>query len=95
MSLSLTEDIKTMAELEQNPRAVLNQLRRTGRPVVLTVKGKPDAVLMDVETYEHKLKVANLAQLLLQGEADIAGGRTRPAREVLKELKRGARKVHG
>ncbi len=92
MPLSLTEDVKTVSEVKQNLRAVLGQIRDTGRPVVVTVNGKPDAVLIDVDTYERKLKSLNLVGLLAEGEQNIRQGRTRPARAFLRELRR-AKKI--
>jgi prevent-host-death family protein len=94
MPLSLTEDVKTVSEVKKNLRAVLEQVRDSGRPVVVTVNGKPDAVLIDVETYERKLKALNLVSLLAEGERDIRRGRTRTASAFLKELKR-AKKIPG
>ena len=67
--------------------AVLEQVRETGRPVVVTVNGKPDAVLIDVKTYERKLRSLNLVGLLAEGEEDIQQGRTRSASTFLKEFK--------
>ena len=58
----------------------------------MTVNGKPDAVLIDVETYEQKLKALNLAGLLAEGEEDIRRRRTRSASTFLKEFKR-AKKI--
>ena len=92
MAFSLTEDVKTVSELKKNLRAVLEQIRETGRPVVVTVNGKPDAVLIDVETFERKLKALNLVGLLAEGEEDIRRGRTRLASAFLKEVKR-AKKI--
>lgn len=94
MTLSLKDDVKTVSEVKQNLRAVLSQIKETGRPVVVTVKGKPDAVLIDVETYERKLQSLNLVGLLAEGEQDIREGRTRPAGVFLKDLKR-AKKIPG
>lgn len=92
MALSLTEDVKTVSEVKKNLRAVLEQIRNTGRPVVVTVNGKPDAVLIDVETYERKLSSLNLVSLLAVGEEDIRQGRTRSMSTFLKEFKR-AKKI--
>ncbi len=94
MPLSLIEDVKTVSELKKNLRAVLEQIRETGRPVVVTLNGKPDAVLMDVETYERKLKALNLVGLLAEGEEDIRRGRTRSASSFLKDFRR-AKKIPG
>jgi prevent-host-death family protein len=73
-------------------KEILSQVHRTKRPVVLTVNGKADAVLMDTKTYERHLKAANLARLVARGEEDITAGRTRPIRSFLKAFKH-ARKV--
>jgi prevent-host-death family protein len=89
MSISLTEDVKTVAELARRPQEILEQMHRTGRPVVVTVEGKPAAVMLDVATYEQRLKTLNLARLLSEAEADVRAGRTRPASEFLEELRRG------
>jgi len=94
VTFSLTEDVKTVSELKKHLRAVLGQIRETGRPVVVTVNGKPDAVLIDVETFERKLKALNLVGLLTAGEEDIRRGRTRSASAFLKEFRR-AKKIPG
>ena len=92
MSLNPSEDIRSVTELKRKTKEILSQLHRTRRPVVLTVNGKADAVLMDTKTYEKHLKADNMARLLARAEEDIAAGRTRPIRSFLKEFKH-ARKV--
>ncbi len=92
MSLNPSEDIRSVTDLKRNTKEILSQVHRTKRPVVLTVNGKADAVLMDTKTYEKHLKAANMARLLAPGENDIAAGRTRPIRSFLKQFKHG-RKV--
>jgi prevent-host-death family protein len=92
MSLNPSEDIRSVTELKRKTKEILSQVHRTKRPVVLTVNGKADAVLMDTKTYEKHLKAGNMARLLALGEEDVAAGRTRPIRAFLKEFKH-ARKV--
>jgi prevent-host-death family protein len=92
MSLNPSEDIRSVTDLKRNTKEILSQVHRTKRPVVLTVNGKADAVLMDTKTYEKHLRAANMARLLASGEDDIAAGRTRPIRSFLKQFKH-ARKV--
>ena len=92
MSLNPSEDIRSVTDLKRKTKEILNQVHRTRRPVVLTVNGKADAVLMDTNTYEKHLKAGNMARLLARGEEDIAAGRTRPVRSFLKEFNH-ARKV--
>ena len=88
MSLAPSHAVKTVTELRKNLRAVVRQVHRTGRPVVITVNGKPDVVLVDADAYEKRTHEFVLAKLLAEGEEDIRQGRTRPAREFLEEFKR-------
>ena len=87
MSFSPSEDIRSVTDLKRNTREILQQVHKTGRPVVLTVNGRADAVLLDARTYEKYLRAFNLAGLLAEGEADVSAGRVRSARAVLREFK--------
>ncbi|HYX30797.1 MAG TPA: type II toxin-antitoxin system Phd/YefM family antitoxin [Pyrinomonadaceae bacterium] len=90
--MHIAEDIRPVSDLQRNATEVLSQLRKTRRPIVITVKGKADAVLIDAQTYEKHLKAANLSRLLATAEADVEGGRVRSAKSFLKEFKH-ARKI--
>ncbi len=92
MPLSIIEDIKPVSELKKHTREIFEQLHRNRRPIIVTVNGKPDVVLLDATVFEEKLKLFNLASLLAKAEADVQAGRTRPARELLLRLK-NAKKV--
>jgi prevent-host-death family protein len=92
MAISLTEDFVTVEELRADFDAALKQVHRTGRPVVVTVKGKPDVVIIDATVYETRLKTVNFAQMIAQAEAEVRLGLSRPIEEVFKEVKR-AKKV--
>jgi prevent-host-death family protein len=84
MSIHITEDIRSVTELKRNMKEVFAHLHKTKRPVILTVNGKADALLMDAKTYEKQMVLLAIAE----GERDIAAGRTRPMREFLEEIKR-------
>jgi prevent-host-death family protein len=90
MPFSVTEDIRSVSELKRDTKKIFRQLHETGRPVVVTVKGKPDVVLLDAAVYEKRLAEANLHRLLAEGEADIRAGRVRAAREAIEEISRRA-----
>lgn len=92
MSMHLTDDIRSVTELKRKTREILRQVRQTGRPVVVTVNGKADAVLMDAHTYQKHLRAANMARLLAASEEDVASRRVRRMRAFLTEFTR-ARKV--
>ena len=92
MPINLSEDIRSVTDLKRKTKEILSQVHRTKRPVVLTLNGKADAVLMDTTTYEKHLKGCNMARFLAPAEQDIAGGNSRSMRTFLKEFKR-ARKI--
>ena len=86
--MNLSEDIRSVTDLKRHTREILEHVHTTGRPVVLTVNGRADSVILDVAVYQKHLQAANLARLLAPAEAEAAEGHTRPAREFLSELKR-------
>jgi PHD/YefM family antitoxin component YafN of YafNO toxin-antitoxin module len=86
--MSPTEDIRSVTDLKRNTRDILDHLHATGRPVFLTVNGKADSVLLDVHVYEKHLQAGNFAKLLAPAELDLDCGRTRPARDFIKEFRR-------
>lgn len=69
----------------------MKQLRKSKRPVVLTVNGRMTAVVQDAEAYQRLLDIAARAdadEAVRQGLDDVRRGRTRLAREVFDKLRR-------
>lgn len=88
--LHITEDIQPLTAFRNHSVEFMQQLKATQRPIVLTVNGKPQAVVQDAAAYQRLLDLAALADAregIRQGLEDVAAGRSRPAREVLEELR--------
>jgi len=69
----------------------VKQLKKSKRPVVLTVKGKAAAIVQDAEACQRLLDIAARADWeegIRQGLDDAAHGRTRPAKEVFDDIRR-------
>jgi hypothetical protein len=80
-----------MTTFRRNPGKFMKHLKKTNKPLVLTINGKAEAVVQDGEAYHHLLDIAAQADALegiWQGLEDIKKGRVRPAREAL-EMFRG------
>lgn len=86
MTMSLTEDFKTLDELRDTTEAILAQVRSTGRPVGIMVDGKPAAVLLDVTVFERWLRTLNLVRLVAPAEEDLLAGRYQSLDEFMKEF---------
>jgi prevent-host-death family protein len=86
--MKITEDIRSVTELKRNMKEVFAHLHKTRRPVILTVNGKADAVLIDAKTYEEQFAATELTKLLAQAEKEFAAGLGKPMKDFLKEFKR-------
>jgi prevent-host-death family protein len=87
----ITKDIHSVTTFRRNPGQFMRQLKKTKRPVVLTVKGKAEAVVQDAESYQRLLDLAARADVheaIRQGFEDVEHGRTRAAHEVFNEIRR-------
>jgi len=87
--LDLTQDIQSLTTFRRRSGDFLKQLRKSKRPVVLTVKGRAAAIVQDAEAYQRLLDIAAAAETregIRQGLEDARKGRGRPAREFFKEF---------
>jgi prevent-host-death family protein len=88
--MDITKDIMPMTTFRNKSAEVMQLLKETKRPVILTVNGKAAAVLQDAEGYQGLLDLAaeaSAAEGIRQGLEDLSSGRTRPARAVFDELR--------
>ncbi len=89
--LDITSDIQSLTTFRRRSGDFMKQIKKTKRPVVLTVKGKAAAIVQDAEAYQRLLDIAARAdaeESIRQGLDDVANGRTRPAREAFDAIRR-------
>ena len=87
--LDITQDIQSLTTFRRRSGDFMKQLRKSKRPVVLTVKGKAAAVVQDAEAYQRLLDIAARAvteEGIRQGLGDVKEGKMRPAREFFDEF---------
>jgi prevent-host-death family protein len=88
--LDITSDIQSLTTFRRRSGDFMKQLKKSKRPVVLTVKGKAAAIVQDAKAYQRLLDIAARADAeegIRQGLDDVAHGRTRPAREVFDRIR--------
>lgn len=87
--LDITSDIQSLTTFRRRSGDFMKQLRKTKRPVVLTVNGKAAAIVQDAAAYQHLLDIAAGASAdegIRQGLDDVKQGKVRPAREFFAEF---------
>lgn len=62
-AIKLSEDLRSLTDLKRETSDVVDQVTRTGRPVVLTKHGRGVAVLLSLEAYEELEAAARHAML--------------------------------
>ena len=87
--LDITKDIQSLTTFRRRSGDFIKQLKKSKRPVVLTVKGQAAAVVQDAEGYQRLLDLAARAEAeegIRQGLEDARKGRIRPAEEFFAEF---------
>jgi prevent-host-death family protein len=88
MTISITDDIKSITDLKRNTNQILRQVHDTGRPVVLTVNGKAEAVLLGAKEFEKMTNALAILKLTVPAENDIKEGAVMDAEAFFKEFRR-------
>jgi prevent-host-death family protein len=86
--LDLANDIRSLSEFKRNTVDLLDRLRRTGHPLVLTINGRAELVVQDAAAYQALLDRLEAIEGIQQGLADAKAGRTKPARQAFARLRR-------
>jgi len=87
--IDITKDIQSLTTFRRRSGDFMKQLRKSRRPVVLTVKGKAAAIVQDAEAYQRLLDIAARADAeegIRQGLEDAKRAKVRPAREFFAEF---------
>lgn len=86
--------IKPISYFKANAAEVLADLNDGAEPMILTQNGEAKAVIQDIKEYEKTQETLAFLKLVALGIQDIEAGRTRPAREVIEEIKAKRRKTN-
>jgi len=87
--LNIATDIQSLTTFRRSSGDFMKHLRKSKRPMVLTVNGKAAAVVQDAEAYQRLLDIAARADAeegIRQGLEDARKGKLRPIREFFAEF---------
>ena len=84
----LDKDIRPLSDFRANAAELIDQVRESGRPLVLTQRGHSAAVVLDVAEYERLLDEIELLRDIRTAERQIKAGRTVSNREAKSALRK-------
>ena len=70
------ENVAPITELKRDAASLIERASEQRSPIVITQSGRATAVLQDVASFEQDRRAFALLKLALQGDSDIAAGRT-------------------
>ncbi|WP_435017741.1 type II toxin-antitoxin system Phd/YefM family antitoxin [Tundrisphaera sp. TA3] len=79
-----------LGDFQRDHPEFLRKLKESGRPVILTVDGKPEMVVQDPESYRRLVELAeraDRADALQASIDDLHAGRVSSAEEMLAEMR--------
>ena len=51
--IDVVQDIHSLTKFKRNSSGLMRRMKKTGRPLVLTINGKAEAVLLDAAAYQE------------------------------------------
>jgi prevent-host-death family protein len=85
------DNITSMTEFKRDTGRWMRRIRKTGKPGLLTVKGRAEAVIMDTASYRRIMEAfeqAEVVEAVQRSMREFEQGRGVPAVEALKKLRR-------
>jgi hypothetical protein len=89
--LDISSDIQPLSSFKRDSVSLIGQLKRTGRPVVLTINGKAEVVVQDAKSYQQMLDLIDRAEAVVgirKGLASMARGEGIPAEKAFEKLRK-------
>lgn len=91
--INLREDINSLSNFKRDTTSFLKKLRKTRKPIVLTINGKAELVVQDAESYQQLLELAErleTIEALKPAIAEMQVGAGERAEEVFAQLLKDA-----
>jgi prevent-host-death family protein len=85
MQLDIIQDICHITDFKTRAAKLLEQVKETKHPLLITQRGKTVAVVIDAEEYQKQQEQLELINAIFKGKEDMRAGRTHTHEEVMKE----------
>ena len=87
--INLREEIDSLSNFKRNTSEFVEQLKETGKPIILTINGKAELVVQDAGSYQKLLEISEkleTIEALKPAIAEMKAGKGESAEKVFAEL---------
>lgn len=87
--INLREEINSLSNFKRNTSEFIEQLKETGKPIILTINGKAELVVQDAGSYQKLLEIAEkleTIEALKPAIEEMKAGKGEPAEKVFAGL---------
>ena len=88
--IDVRQDIQSVTTFKRDTAGLIKRMKKTGRPLVLTIKGKAEAVVMDAAVYQKLADRVDAVEGVRRGLAQARKGLGRSVDEVFDAIERDA-----
>lgn len=85
--MKLSENIKPISYLKANAAEVIENLKTTHQPMVITQNGEAAMVIQSVADYEQTLETLALLKILAQSQQAVSNGKTVTSAKAFSQLR--------
>lgn len=86
MKPKLIEDLIPVTDFRSKASELLQKIKKTGRPLILTQRGRSAAVVEDVKEYENRIERLELLEAIVRGIHAAEKGDLIPHEKAMKLL---------
>lgn len=86
--IDVTNDIHSMTAFKRDSTGLLEHMRKSGRPLVLTINGKAEAIVLDAASYRDVAEHLDAIARIRRGLEQAKKGMGRSVDEVFADLER-------
>jgi prevent-host-death family protein len=86
--IDISQDIHSLTTFKRDTATLIKRMKKSGRPLVLTVKGRAEAVVMDAVSYQRLWDRVDAAEGIRRGLIQAKKRLGRPLEEVLDAIEK-------
>jgi len=84
--INVAQDIHSLTTFKRKSSSLMKKMKKTGRPLVLTINGKAEAIVLDPAAYQQVADQLDILSRIRRGLAQAKRGEGQTVDEVFDEL---------